>query len=215
MDDDQVKVARRDAFLREMERKSLDTLMVFNPTDKDYLLEWDKRYHRIPAKNKNMGFGNGKMELSRYLSEKYAREMKNYIINEAADDFMEKFRKEREAKGQRFRDKFEENAEALPLIPKTNQPDKIKEIYDTIILGVVREYGMDAPEVQPGEAIDDKTPEERVLENMNRPYQEEEQPEIAGRPQISTPDEGAPRTPPPKPKAKSEKVTEAVRGVSQ
>jgi hypothetical protein len=42
-----------------MERKSLDTIMVYNPTDKDYMLEWDKRFHRIPARNRNAGFGNG------------------------------------------------------------------------------------------------------------------------------------------------------------
>jgi hypothetical protein len=177
MDDpsDRQATARKDAYLRELERRSLDTIMVYNPTDKDYLLEWDKHYHRVPSANKNMGFGNGKMELSRYLADKYAREMKNLMINEVEAKFMRKFKEEKELSGHKFRDKYEENDAALPLAPKTNDPERIKEIYNVIILGVVREYGMDQPETPQGEEIDTKTPEEKVLENMNRPYVETEE----------------------------------------
>jgi hypothetical protein len=162
--------ARRDALIREMERKSLDTIMVYNPTEKDYMIEWDQRYHRVPAKNKNMGFGNGRMELPRYLAEKYAREMKNHIINTLADSYMADLRRKREISGHPFRDKFEENNDALPLVPKTNDLERVREIYKTLILGVVREWAMEQPENQSGEAYDTKTPEEQVLESMNAPY---------------------------------------------
>jgi len=179
MDDisqDRQATARRDAFLREMERRSLDTIMVYNPTEKDYLVEWDKHYHRVPSANKDMGFGKGKMELSRYLAEKYAREMKNLIINEAEETFMREFRLEKEKSGHKFRDKYEENDAALPLAPKTNDPERIKEIYNLIVLGVVREYGMDQPEAPQGEVMDTKTPEERILENLEKPYNPVEEP---------------------------------------
>ena len=175
--------AKRDAFLREMERKSLDTIMVYNPTSEDYLLEWDRRYHRIPSKDRDLGFGKGKMELSRYLAEKYAREMKNLIVNIASDKFMKEFRKEREQKGERFRDKHEENEEAIALVPKTSDPERIRQAYNMIILGVVREYGMELPDDMPKHVLDEKTPEERALENMNKPY------DPSG---IGTQEEGAP-----------------------
>lgn len=164
----------KDAFLREMERKSLDIFMVYNPTDKDYFLEWDKRYHRIPARDKDMGFGPGKMELERYLTEKYAREMKNYLINEMAKKQGEDLIAKRKAEGKPdFLDKFEENKEVWDKVYKTNNPKLIEEVYGDVVLGLVREYGLDRPEDLPGEVMDTKTPEERIMENMKKQYKPE------------------------------------------
>lgn len=160
----------KDTILREMERRSLDTIMVYNPTDSDYRLEWDKRYHVIPKKDRDLGYGKGRMELPRYLAEKYAREMKNMLINDMERKAVEKLVAEYEAKGQRFRDKYEENSAALPLVPKTSDEKLIAQIYDMVILGLVREFGNDFSDEAAGHPIDDKTAEERVLDRLNRPF---------------------------------------------
>ena len=164
---------QRDAYLRELERRSLDTFMVYNPTEKDFLIEWGHppTYHRVPAKNKDLGFGPGKMELPRYLMEKYARDIKNAIINQMADDYVNSFREERRKKGQMFRDKYEENSEAMAHAPKTNDTTLIQTIYSEVILGMVREWGKDNSEYPEGEKIDIKTPEETILEMMNKKYE--------------------------------------------
>lgn len=205
MDPEEQKAqARKDAILREMERKSLDTIMVYNPTEKDYPLEWDKRYFIVPSKFKDKGFGKGKLELPRYLAEKYAREMKNHIINTLADSYMADLRRKREMAGQPFRDKFEENNDALPLVPKTNDLDRVREIYKTLILGVVREWAMELPpDLNTGDKYDEKTPEEQVLESMNTPY-------LAT---IEETEQAFDETPPPVPanKAKKSVVEEVAR----
>ena len=162
---------KKDAFLRELERKSLDTLMVYNPTDQDYFVEWDRRFHRIPAKNKNAGFGNGRMELVRYLAEKYAREMKNKLITEDNDQRLDSI-KERMRKAGIQDVVLNANIEFERLHElRTDYDTLIKKYYDILILGVVREYGMDMPMTGDIKQIDvTKTPEELVLENLSKHY---------------------------------------------
>ena len=129
------QVSNTDEFHREQERRSLDDFMVYNPTEEDYLVEWDKRYHRVPHKGKDLGFGKGRMELPRYLMEKYAREMKNKIINQMGDEFVEELVKEHESQGKKFRDAWEKNEAALARVPKTSDPKLIQDIYPTLVLG--------------------------------------------------------------------------------
>jgi hypothetical protein len=74
-----------EAFKRELYRRSLDSIRVYNPTDEDYFVEWDGHNHRVPGKNKDTGEGKGMRILPRYIAEKYCREMKNKLINEEND----------------------------------------------------------------------------------------------------------------------------------
>lgn len=179
---DQPTAQQRDVYLRELERRSMDDFMVYNPTAEDFLIEWGHppTYHRVPNKNKDMGFGKGKTELPRYLMEKYARDMKNKIVNELSEKFVADLTDSRMNKGQPFRDEFEKNSEALARVPKTNDPRLIEKIYPSLILGLVREWGKDGVEMKEGEKLDIKTPEETILEGMNKHYNptEEYNPEI-------------------------------------
>ena len=161
------------AMIREMERRSLDSFMVFNPTSEDYLVEWDKRYHRIPNKDKNMGFGNGRMELPRYLAEKYARDMKNKLIN-AENDQMLLDLKDKLAKAGVTDPVLNANLEFERRHERrTDNPELIKKYYEILLLGLVREYGLDMPDAMQSKHIDPaKTVEEQILETMSQRYQE-------------------------------------------
>ena len=173
MDPQGTKTVSNDALFREMERRSLDTFMVYNPTDTDYLLEWDKHYHRIPAKDKDLGFGKGKMELSRYLTEKYAREMKNHLINIMIDTKLAETKAKLLKAGAQdvvLNANLElERQHEL----RTDNEELIKKYYAQCVLGLVREYGMDAPELAEQKKTDPtKTIEEVTFESMNKRYQE-------------------------------------------
>lgn len=164
---------KRDAFLRELERKSLDTIMVYNPTNQDYFVEWDHRFHRVPSKDQNAGFGNGKMELPRYIADKYAREMKNKLITGENEQILVDLKEKLRKAG--IQDvvlnanlEFERMHER-----RTDNEELIKKYYSVLYLGVVREYGMDMPLDAVHKPIDvTKTPEDLVLENMNKHYVE-------------------------------------------
>ena len=41
-----------EAFHRELYRRSLDSIRVYNPLDKDFTILWDKFKHTVPNKNK-------------------------------------------------------------------------------------------------------------------------------------------------------------------
>lgn len=172
---------KRDLFLRELERRSLDTLMVKNPSSEDFKLIWFKTVHTIPGRSKDMGYGNGKMELPRYLAEKYARDMKNKMVNEMNDKFYEDLVKEYEGKNMAFKDPYDKNITGLAKEPRTSDKKLIDKIYPTLVLGVVREFGYDTT-MDDIAGMDVQTVEEQALVSMNKPYdplaEELEQPVI-------------------------------------
>jgi hypothetical protein len=106
MDEDIVKpnpsnVREQEAFKRELYRRSMDRIRVYNPTDKDFVLLWgtEKYKYIIPSKNKDMGWGKGMRVFERYLAEKYARDMKNQLIHKMADDTLKSMEERMEKAG--------------------------------------------------------------------------------------------------------------------
>lgn len=158
---------RGDALKKEMERSSLDIIRVYNPTDEDYILDWDGFKHRIPAKQQK--------SLQRYLATKYCREMKNQLINKMADTELEKLKQSLIEKGDtdavyNANDRFQRQNKY-----RTNDLELIKKIYKDIWLGVESAYGRD--DVEPEKAENSKqyaSPEDEVLAGMNLEYQEPE-----------------------------------------
>ena len=71
-----------EATKREMYRLSQDDCMIYNPTDKDFVIEWEEHRFVVPNKNKDLGWGKGKREVKRYLAIWYCKHMKDQIINE-------------------------------------------------------------------------------------------------------------------------------------
>src|SRR3990167_2799106 len=79
-------------------------VMVFNPTTEDYIVEYSKagihKYGKggglgitgdpykqwlIPSMNKDLGYGNGKVEVPFHIGQRYYMEMSDKIINEESD----------------------------------------------------------------------------------------------------------------------------------
>lgn len=172
---------QQEALLKEMERLSRDTIMVYNPTDRDYRVEWAGFFHIVPSRNKNMGFGNGKRELERFLARKYVVGMKDQLINAMAEQKGSEMIAKRKTEGKPdFLDKYFENREIWDKVPRTDDPKMMEAIFDEIWLGMVRPYGVDEPaeDQERGDGrIDSRTVEERLLEKMNRTYIPTEEPE--------------------------------------
>jgi len=162
-----------EAFHRELYRKSLDSLRVYNPLDKDFTFIYDKNKFTIPNKNKDVGYGKGMKVISRYLAMKYAKEIKNYMINSMAKKNVEELM---EQASDDLKIKYDsdpyERQKLYEMSPKTDNPELIKKIYGQVILGVEEEYGLSAEEKVPeGEGIVDPRPiEEQVFDSFDKKY---------------------------------------------
>jgi hypothetical protein len=147
---------------REIQRKSLDTIRVFNPLANPFRFQWDGFWHSVPA--------NGTKDLPRYLAMHYFKKIAEYMIGQQALKEGEELLKLREKQfGKTFIDKYEENKEVWDRVPKMNDPDLLTAIRDTVVLGLVEEYGYDMPE--PGEStpqIDFRSLEEQIFAGANK-----------------------------------------------
>lgn len=161
---------RQSAIHREMYRKSLDKIRVYNPTEQDHVVVWDGFKHVIPSKHKDMGWGKGERVVDRYIAEKYCRDMKNKLIYEQGEEFVEKLI-ERATEDMRIKYQTDpyEKQRLYNQAPSINDEKLIKKIYDTLWLGVEEKFGIDEI-VEENDGIEDNRPvEERILLDMDRP----------------------------------------------
>lgn len=159
-----------EALHREMERISLDWVMIQNPTDEDFYIDWLPWHHLVPNRNKDIGWGKGKLETQRYLAVWYCKHMKDKIINDKGQKEYERMIAERAEKGQAALTKYEEQKAIWEKVPQTNSNTEMAAIYPLLFLGVTREFGMDYQPLE-GYTIDQKTPEEHALERLqNKKY---------------------------------------------
>ena len=178
MDDIDVPVrsANDDAFHRELERRSQDTIRVYNPTDSDYLLEWDFHKHRVPAKDTDSGWGKGMRVLPRYMAEKYCREMKTQLINEMGESKVQSMLEDRQVKGMAEMSPFDKQV-LYDKAPRTDDKNLIEKLYPTLWLGIEEEFGLDYGPDKTVETVEKLTTEEKVLKELSnkryeRPYDE-------------------------------------------
>jgi hypothetical protein len=168
--------SEQEAYHRELYRRSLDSIRVFNPTDEDFIVVWDKFKHIVPSKNKDMSYGKGQKVLPRYIAEKYARSIKDKMIHEMADKKLEQ-----------LKESYEKQGSEDPLLKanltierrreyRTDNRELIKEIYAQIWLGVEEEYGLLAEEKKTANdgKIDTRPVEEQILSGMDKKYVPEE-----------------------------------------
>lgn len=157
---------------REMYRRSQDDVMVGNPTDKDFFIEWDGYRFEVPAATKDLGWGQGKREVKRYLAEWYCRHMKDELINQMGEEKTADLLSGR-PKGEGFVTKWHENEWLKPQIPRTDDKKLIEEIYPSLFLGVTREFGNDQPQVEFVNP-DGRTQDEKIMEEIsNKKYMAE------------------------------------------
>lgn len=156
-----------EAVKREMYRVSQDDCMVFNPTDEDFIIEWEEWKIPVPNQNKDIGWGKGKREVKRYLADWYCRHMKNLLINKMGEkEAIEMLQKRANEGKETYTDKYVENNEIWNKVPRTNDPKLMGQIYPTLFLGVVREFGNEYNTGDEMPAYDDRTPEEKVMEQL-------------------------------------------------
>ena len=127
--------------LQEMERRANDLLRVHNPTNTDYVIEWDRvngtKLFRVPAK--------GEAVFVRYIAEKYIREMFDKIFSERAQREIIAENQKRIAKGIAEMDKTQRTGEQMHFESKFYHPtnEEAKQVLSLLYLGVENEYGVD------------------------------------------------------------------------
>lgn len=159
----------QEATKREMYRVSQDDCMIFNPTDEDFYIEWEGFRHLVPNQNSDIGWGKGKREVKRYLADWYCRHMKDKLINEMGDKQAQEMLTKRAKEGKEsYTDKYIENNEIWAKVPRTNDPKLMAQIYPTLFLGTVREFGFDDASNPEINQFDDRTEEEKVMEQLKK-----------------------------------------------
>ena len=151
----------KSTYLREAERKANDLLRVYNPTDQDYVVEWDRRdgvkRFRVRSKQEEV--------LVRYIAEKYIHEMYSKIITEKSDKSIIVENQRRIERGMSKMDLWKEQPdfESRFYLPDQKQID---EIIALLYIGVEREYGIDAEMPEEPAAVDDKSLFDKTLESV-------------------------------------------------
>lgn len=130
----------------ELYNRTQDVIRVHNPTSEDFIVHHDRKVsneqYRIPAKDKDIGFGKGNNDVPRYIALHYINKMGMEIISKQIKEDWEK-------KKGKFR--LEEQGmmeERLAL--RSNDPELWKKVSKELWLGVVRRYQ--------GESYDDPEP---------------------------------------------------------
>lgn len=131
---------------RELTRRALDTVRVYNPLEITFAFMYDRYWHRIPAKSFK--------DMDRYLAIHFFKKICDKMIGDQIMLKGTELKKLREKQmGHQFLDHYEENVEVWDKTPKLDDPDLVEQIKKVVLIGVVEEYGMDEPE-----------PEQQVLD---------------------------------------------------
>ena len=162
-------------FQREMYARSLDTIRVHNPTDKDVILNYDrmgtkKQRVEIPHARRDIGKGKGNQDLPRYLAEIFTKQIVEQLITAKSEKEWNKIK-------QNYRiDERPQYEERYAI--RTNNPGEWKEIMPKVWLGVVSKYGGEAlpdpaekPEPKTRDIMTDMAKE---LDLENKEFHEEE-----------------------------------------
>ena len=124
--------------LREMYRRSRDTIRIYNPLEVDFRFKWDGVWNKVPAKTEK--------DVERYLAEKYFHDISQYILGLMAMEQGTKMIEERRAKGMvEFMNKYDENKAVWDNVQKMNDNEKLKEVAEQVIIGLVEEFGAEMP----------------------------------------------------------------------
>jgi len=149
---------------RELARKSLDTIRIYNPLDRVFKYMFDGYWHRVDPKAYD--------EVPRYLANHFFKKICDEMINEQIMVKGEELKALREKQmGRQFLDKYDENVEVWNKVPKKDDEGLINEIKKVVIIGLVREYGIDdIPEEArvPDAPIDFRPVHERVMDEIQR-----------------------------------------------
>lgn len=169
MDNDNPRAKELDKVRRELQRKSLDQLRVYNPTDKDYAVIWDGFNHIVPSKQERT--------LPRYIATKYFKEMINQIIYDEEEKAIAEANSKRLERGNPPLTAQERETYALQYGLHTANEDKRREIMKVLYKGVAEEYGVDMPLEGKPVKKDERTTDEKLLAELEKDLPEPEEKE--------------------------------------
>lgn len=148
---------------RELQRRSLDTIRVYNPLDHTFSFMYDRFWHRTPAKSYK--------DFPRYLAMKFFKNICDYMIGQQITLKGNELKALREKQmGQQFLDHYEENVQIWDKTPKINDPDLIAQIKKTVLIGVVEEYGAEEPDQEmpvPEQKFDNRSVHEQMFDSLS------------------------------------------------
>lgn len=144
---------------RELRRKSLDQLRIYNPLDTAFQTVWEGFTYVAQPRQETI--------MLRYIAEKWMREFADYMINREEQEAVEADNDKRRKKGwepmnPQERDQFDLRNKFM-----TNDPDKRLQYMKMVYRGVSQEHGLDLPE--PVAVKRDVRPQdEKILEQLDR-----------------------------------------------
>lgn len=157
---------KNNAWHQEQQRKKNDIIRVYNPTDEDFIVEYDRangtKKFRVPAKQET--------PLIRYIAKKYIKKMYEKIITDKIQNAIIEENESRIEKGMAELDKTAKTSEQLRF--ESNIKSKIestegKKIMATLWLGIEQEFGIDRePEVQPVDDTDNRNAFDKMFDDL-------------------------------------------------
>lgn len=149
------RTPQQEAFLRELERRSRDQLLVFNPTNEDQFEIFDRyKYGPIPNKNKDIGYGKGMAVLPRFVAINYFDHMYTKILFSRRDELIATENEARSKRGSEPLSKFDgPNSETSFIFQRGlgDNPAKKGEIIASLYKGIYEEFGKDQVQVSESE----------------------------------------------------------------
>jgi hypothetical protein len=144
---------------RELRRKSLDQIKVFNPLDRPFQTIYDGFTYVASPKSEAV--------FLRYIAEKWMREFIDAQITAEEAEAVEKENDKRRKKGWEIMNPQERDQFDLRNKLVTNDPERRLEIMKQIYRGITQEHGLDLPEAQPVKR-DTRTQDEKLLEQLDK-----------------------------------------------
>jgi len=132
--------ATKEEIIRELERKSQDTIKVYNPTSSDFEVKWNGYLWRFVGKGTDTGSGMGCTIVPRYIANHYIRNMCDVLINKESEKVLSA------AKKKYTGNNWNQEEERLAL--RTNNPTLIEKYTRILWKGKMKDYGMDRPIVE-------------------------------------------------------------------
>ena len=157
----ETEIQRRDNIeqkKRELRRRSLDQLKVYNPLHADFKTIYEGYAHIVKGKSEKT--------LVRYVAEKWMRELVDFRINTDEQAAVDKENANRAGKGWEPMTPQERDQFALRNHLLTNDLDTRKKYMREIYRGVSDEYGLDVPDM-PVKKIDRRPVDEKLLEELD------------------------------------------------
>mgnify|MGYP001559554163 CR=1 FL=1 len=148
-------------YIQELKRKENDLIRVYNPTDKDHVVEYDRKngakLFRVPGLTEEV--------LPRYIARKYVEEMFGKIVNEKAAAAIIRENERRISVGMAEMTPWKEQVAFESKFYNLNEDDT-KKLISILYVGLEREFGIDRLTVPDTRARDDKSDFERTLDDV-------------------------------------------------